>query len=104
VPKETERLFDLLRLRRVAKSIGFEKIILKYQKLVCYFISNQDSPYYQSSRFQAVLEFIKHNPRLGEMKEKNGKLLMSFSGVNEIYQATQILEQMQVAHEKVLKS
>ena len=104
VPKETERLFDLLRLRRVAKSIGFEKIILKYQKLVCYFISNQDSPYYQSSRFQAVLEFIKHNLRLGEMKEKNGKLLMSFSGVNEIYQATQILEQMQVAHEKVLNS
>jgi len=101
VPKETERLFELLRLRRVGKRIGFEKIVLKNLRLICYFIANQESPYYQSGRFQGVLEFIKNNPSRGQMKEKNSKLLMSFSGVSEINEAIQILRQMEMIKQEL---
>jgi len=101
VPKETERLFELLRLRRVGKRIGIEKIVLKNLRLICYFIANQESPYYQSGRFQGVLEFIKNNPSRGQMKEKNSKLLMSFSGVSEINEAIQILRQMEMIKQEL---
>lgn len=100
VPEETERLFDLLRLRRVAKRVGFEKIIIKNQKMVCYFIANQESAYYQSFRFQAVLEFIKKNPMKGQMKQKNDKLLMSFASIGEIAEAIEILREMEMARQE----
>lgn len=102
IPRETERLFDLLRLRRLAKRVGFEKLVLKNQKMLCYFISNQESPYYQSSRFQAVLEFIKTHPTKGQMKEKNDKLLMSFSGIKDIASGLEILSEMESIHERPL--
>ena len=95
IPEETEDLLESIRLRRIANSIGFEKIVLKSGKMIGSFVSNQDSPYYQSTKFTKVLEFLKHHPNKGKMYEKNGSLRMSFVNVERIDQAMAILEQMQ---------
>ncbi|MEZ5148125.1 MAG: hypothetical protein R2759_13940 [Bacteroidales bacterium] len=44
------------------------------EKLTGYFISNQDSPYYQSERFTSVLRFVQQNPSLCRMKEGKDRL------------------------------
>jgi len=92
LPEETEHLLTSIRLRRMANTIGFAKLILKSGKMIGYFVPNQDSPYYQSSKFTAVLEFIKNNPNRGKMYEKNGSLRMSFARVDNVEEAMEILK------------
>jgi len=62
IPEQTNALLDAIRLRWLAKEIGFEKLTLKGGKMIGFFISNQQSPYYQSKAFSRVLDFIKSNP------------------------------------------
>ncbi|MDP4952476.1 MAG: helicase-related protein, partial [Flavobacteriales bacterium] len=94
LPQESEDLLETIELRWMAKDIGFEKVILKSEKMICSFVSRQDSPYYQSPKFSRVLEFIKHNPKMGKMYEKNGSLRMSFVQVDSINKAIEICEKM----------
>ncbi|MGB0423301.1 MAG: TRCF domain-containing protein, partial [Flavobacteriales bacterium] len=95
IPEECLALLQTIQLRWMAKDIGFEKVILKSSKMICYFVSRQDSPYYQSPKFSRVLDFIKHNPRLGKMYEKNGGLRISFADITDIKKAIHICETMQ---------
>lgn len=92
VPKETQELFNTLRLRWIAKEIGFEKIVLKQKRLVGYFISNQESPYYQSEKFTSVLKFVQTNPKLCQMREHKDKLSLSFNEIRNIRDGIRVLE------------
>lgn len=100
IPEESEALLKTIQLRWMAKEIGFEKVVLKSSKMIGYFVSRQDSPYYQSPKFSKVLDFIKHNPRMGKMYEKNGGLRISFADVNDIQTAIAICLLMQGAKVK----
>ena len=91
IPNNTEDLFNAIRLRWMAKKIGFEKMVLKQQKLIGYFITNQDSPYYQSNSFTQVLQFVQANPYACKMKERNEKLSLVFENVTSIEKALQFL-------------
>jgi transcription-repair coupling factor (superfamily II helicase) len=91
IPKSTQELFSAIQLRWVAKSIGLEKLVLKQKKLIGYFIANQESPYYQSSKFTKVLKYIQENPHTCKMKERNDKLTLVFENVNNITEAIGLL-------------
>lgn len=91
IPTATEELFSAIRLRWIAKAIGMEKLVLKQKKLIGYFISNQDSPYYQSATFTNVLKFVQANPYTCKMKERNDKLTLVFENVASIEKAIEIL-------------
>jgi transcription-repair coupling factor (superfamily II helicase) len=92
IPEPTVELINTIKLRRIAKHIGFEKMILKQQKLIAYFIANQDSPYFQSTEFTKLLQYLQFNPRLVRMKENKGKLSIVFDNVGSISKALNILE------------
>ncbi len=96
VPKQTLALLDTVRLRRLAKKIGFEKLILRNKHLICYFISNEDSAYFQSQQFSAILEYIKTNPSGCRMKEDKNKLMLIFNETPKVRDALQALEQIPV--------
>ncbi|MBK7174620.1 MAG: transcription-repair coupling factor [Bacteroidales bacterium] len=81
VPAETQELFNAIRLRRLAKELGMEKLVLKNGIMTGYFVSNQESPYYQSDVFTAVLRYVQANPRDCKMKETHQKLALIFSSV-----------------------
>ncbi len=92
IPKPTQELFNAIKLRWIAKEIGLEKLVLKQQKMIGYFITNQDSPYYQSNKFTNVLKYIQQNPKVCKMKERNDKLSLVFENVKNIYTAINLLE------------
>ena len=94
MPPQTLDLLNVVRLRWLAQEIGIERIQLKNSRMVCYFVSKQDSPYYQSEEFSRVLQFVQKNPRSCNMKETGGKLTMSFEGVREVKRALEILERI----------
>ena len=51
IPPEGEELIRIVPLRRLAKRLGVEKVMLKAGKMILYFVSNLESPYYQSQAF-----------------------------------------------------
>lgn len=81
LPKETEQLLQTIELRWLAADLGFEKLVLKNERLIGHFIADQESPYYQSPAFTGILEVIKQNPPGVKMYEKNGGLRLGLMNV-----------------------
>jgi transcription-repair coupling factor (superfamily II helicase) len=92
LPGQTEALIHTIRLRWLAKKIGFERLVLRNNRLAAFFISNAESPYYQSAQFTAILEFLKTNPDYCKLKEEKQRLLLSFIEVYSIDQALELLQ------------
>jgi transcription-repair coupling factor (superfamily II helicase) len=84
IPSCVEKLLSSMKLRWVAKDLGFEKIVLKSKKMIAYFTSNPQSEFFESDDFQKILLFIQRNPRACQMKERNNKLSLVFENVQEI--------------------
>ena len=57
VPPETEELLRIVPLRRLAARLGVEKVFLKGGRMTLFFVSNPDSPYYQSAAFGKMIDF-----------------------------------------------
>lgn len=75
IPPQVEDLFITVRCRKLAVELGFEKMVLKDEKLRCYFISNPDSPYFESAAFNKILNFIQTQTNKAKLKQVN-KLFM----------------------------
>ncbi|MBT7623042.1 MAG: transcription-repair coupling factor [Flavobacteriaceae bacterium] len=91
IPQESIDLLKTVELKWIAISIGFEKIILKNDKLICQFISDKEHNYYSSGNFQKTLKTILQNKKMCEVKEKKNKdgdiLIVVFKGVNSVDKA-----------------
>ncbi|MBT8259433.1 MAG: transcription-repair coupling factor, partial [Bacteroidia bacterium] len=70
LPNQVEDLIDSVKLKWKATALGLEKLVLKDDKMVGYFIKDQDSPFYQSPAFTKVLKYVQNNPSACRMKEK----------------------------------
>ena len=91
LPSESRELLDILPLRWKAIQLGMEKIILKNGSMICYFISDQRSAFYQSDTFVKIVQHVQKGKSKGKMKESNGKLILSFTSVPNVETAQYIL-------------
>jgi transcription-repair coupling factor (superfamily II helicase) len=87
VPEPVIELIDTIRLRWLGMEIGFERIVMKNGRMTGYFVSNQQSQFYQSEAFTRVLKFVQSNPRTVKMKEGNNKLTLTFENVKSVKDA-----------------
>ena len=94
LPDSTKKLMDIIRLRWTARNIGFKKLVLKSGKMVGHFIERQDSPYFQSRAFEAVLEYIKEKPNKCRMKENESKLTLVFHKTDTLDVALETLKEI----------
>jgi transcription-repair coupling factor (superfamily II helicase) len=98
LPKEAQSLLNSIRIKWIATRLGIEKLIMKQGKMIGYFVGDQQSDYYQSSRFHKVLQFVQQNGNLCKMKEKETKsglrLLLTFENVKSIKKALELMELM----------
>lgn len=98
LPKEAQALLNSIRIKWIATRLGIEKLIMKQGKMIGYFVGDQQSDYYQSSRFHKVLQFVQQNDNLCKMKEKETKsglrLLLTFENVKSIRKALELMELM----------
>ncbi len=92
LPRESCELLDILPLRWKAIDLGMEKIILKNKKMICYFVSDQKSNFYQSQQFVQIVQYIQKSTAKGRMKETKGKLTLTFSNVPNVETADYILK------------
>ena len=97
VPHCGEELMRVVPLRRIGQSLGCEKIMLKQERMLLYFVSQNDSPFYQSEAFDHILSFVAQNPRRCNFREQNGKRSMVLTDVPTIESALQLLKEISQA-------
>ena len=95
IPKEGKELIRIVRLRRMAKKLGMEKVILKKGQMSLFLVNNPDSPYYQSEAFGKLLGFIQKHPRECNLREQNGKRSIVIKNVPTVEAACGYLQEME---------
>ena len=94
VPREGQELLRIVPLRRMAKRLGAEKVFLKAGRMTLFFVSNPDSPYYQSAAFGKVIDYMGKNPHYCNLREQNGKRSMVIKNVETVETAVSILQEI----------
>lgn len=97
VPEPARQLMDIVRLRRMAIDLGFERISIKNEKMTLYFVQNQQSPYYQSEIFERILMFVQKHPQVFRFRESSDKPSMFTQGIKNVQMAIELLRQLQTA-------
>ena len=91
LPKEGEELLQVVTLRRLGKRLGCEKIMLKQGQMYLYFVSNDDSPYYQSETFDKIINYATTETRRSMLREVKGKRSMLIKNVPTACEAVSTL-------------
>ena len=87
IPQATQELILTISLRRKAKDFGIEKIVLKQNKLVLYFSSNPDNPFYKSDNFNKLILYAQSHQRTVHLRESGDRLSLVCDTVTSIHAA-----------------
>ena len=94
IPKVANELMNVVPLRRKAKQLGCERLMLKMGRMTMFFVSNPNSPYYQSRAFDSILNYIASNPRRCNIRENNGKRSLVVNDVKTVEDAIVVFEEI----------
>ena len=94
IPDVGEELINVVPLRVLGKQLGIEKLMLKQGKMFLYFVSNPDSPYFQSEAFGRILDYVSRHPRQCNFREANGKRSVVISSVPSVIAALTICREI----------
>ena len=94
IPKVANELMNVVPLRRKAKQLGCERLMLKMGRMTMFFVSNPNSPYYQSQAFDSILNYIASNPRRCNIRENNGKRSLVVNDVRTVEDAIVVFEEI----------
>ncbi len=91
MPRETEELLNVVRLRREAIRLGMERVKVKNGLMIVQFVGEQNSPYYKSELFMSLLKTITSKPDKFVLRQNNNRLAMTVRGVKDIEEAYKLL-------------
>ncbi len=96
IPTAVRELFDGLRVRWICRELGFERMILKNDKLRCYFVENPQSRFYESNTFKNVMDFIaKEGRQQGlSIKQSARSLIVVKDHVKSLKKAREVLREI----------
>lgn len=98
LPIQAVDLLDSVRIKWLAKEFGLERVILKQKRMIGYFVSDQQSGFYQTEAFTRVLKYVQQNSKSVVMKEKKTKnglrLLITFIKIDSVQKALEVLKKI----------
>lgn len=97
VPPTVEDLFETVRLRWIAETLGFEKLMLKGGVMKCYFLPSEKEKYFKSETFGKILAYIQKHGKHCKIKEAKNRLILIIEEVKSIEKAKKWLEEMKNA-------
>jgi transcription-repair coupling factor (superfamily II helicase) len=96
MPPRAVALMNSIRIKWIASRLGIERLVMKQGKMIGYFVSDQQSDYYKSNRFMAVMHFVQKHSSICKIKEKETKnglrLLLTFDNVKSTRKALEMME------------
>ncbi|MDC8006017.1 transcription-repair coupling factor [Aureisphaera galaxeae] len=88
LPQPVTDLLNSVRIKWLAITMGLERVVMKKGRFVGYFISDQQSDFYQTDTFGKILNVVQRYPQLVKMKEKqtrNGlRLLLTIENATKV--------------------
>ena len=97
LPKEVKELLFSFELRWLAESMGLERLVLKSEKMVGHFISNPQSPFYETEQFQGILQNILAKESGYRLAQKDDKLRLVIEPIRHIKDAFEKLQALQIS-------
>ncbi|MBJ25550.1 MAG: transcription-repair coupling factor [Flavobacteriaceae bacterium] len=92
IPKQGKELINTVRLKWIASKLGIERIVIKNNECLAFFIRDKKSIFYKSEIFSTILTKVKtlsSNIVMIEKETRSGKRLImkvkNISSINEIY-------------------
>ena len=95
LPAPAKDLLHIVRLRWLAIALGIEKIILKNNVMITFFISDQSSRYYETDTFKYILGYLQKHPNTCKIKDTGEKLSLFYNPVKNTHKAIELLQQLQ---------
>ncbi len=93
IPHEGEELIRVVSLRRMAKQLGMEKVVLKQGNMILHFVS-EEPRYFQSPLFGKVLAYLQKYPTQCQLREIKGKRSILLTKVDTVKRGTEILQEI----------
>ncbi|MEL6589487.1 MAG: TRCF domain-containing protein, partial [Bacteroidota bacterium] len=84
MPSSVLALFDATRIREKARRVGLERVVLKNKVLRLYFISDQESSFFESKTFSRALEYVQTFSAKVKIKQSPKYLSLIFDSVEGI--------------------
>ena len=94
IPASVVGLMEVVRIRQRCIGLGIERLMVKNNKMIVYFISDQNSPFYASPVFSELLKFIQKQVIPCKISEKNDKLSLVFTNIADINRVSEITREM----------
>jgi transcription-repair coupling factor (superfamily II helicase) len=94
IPEIGEELIRIVRLRRLARKLGIEKIVLKSGKMLIYLVTQTDSAYYQSEAFDKLIRYVQKNYKRTQFSEKNNRRSLAILAIDTVEKAVKVLEEI----------
>ena len=95
LPEPAVALLDSVRVKWMAAQLGLERLVIKNNKCVGYFLAQDDHPFYESLRFQNILSLLQQPGQAVQIKQKETRQGMRLLLVIPLVKDTQsLLEQL----------
>ena len=91
IPSPAEALLDIVRIKWIAIKIGVEKILLKNNLLIANFVADPNSPFYRSSVFVSIMNYVNKKSHRMNMKQKATRLSLTITDVKTVKGAINVL-------------
>jgi transcription-repair coupling factor (superfamily II helicase) len=96
IPEQVQELAKALRARKIAKQLGFEKLILKNETLRLYFLNNPDSAYFESAQFQFIMQYVQLQLANAKLKQVGTNFILIINQVKSMNDVMWYLEGMEM--------
>ena len=91
IPDQARELLMVPRLRRHARRLGIEKVVIKQGNMYTYFVGEENQAYYNSPMFGRMLNYLQQNPKRTEIRQRADRRSFAIKNVGSISEADSIL-------------
>ncbi len=91
MPRAAAELLNVVRLRREAVRLGFERVKVKNGLMIVSFVVDQNSAYYKSERFMSILKRATSESDRFVLRQKENRLAMTIRRVKDIEEGYRLL-------------
>jgi transcription-repair coupling factor (superfamily II helicase) len=92
IPSPACALLDIVRLKWIAIKLGIEKILLKNDLLIAYFISDPNARFYKTKMFISVMTYVNNKPKIMKVKQSGSKLSLTINAVKSVKSSIDLLK------------
>ena len=94
MPQPVVALMDVVRLRREAQRIGIERVVLKKNIMLAYFIQNPMAKFFETKTFDRVMANILAAGRRYSVVQNETRLYIKCEGVTTVSRAVQLIRNL----------